>query len=174
MHRVLLVALAALLAAGAPGAQTRQPGFLAEASAEPRLETLHLEARAEGPARLSPDGRGTVTIAVVPKARMHVYAADAEGYVPLTVKLAPPAVMTPGKVTYPAAETYVFPPTGETSRVYMKPFKVTYTFSLTPDARRTLAASGTLSGTAMLRYQACDDRVCYRPTAGTLSFEILR
>ena len=50
--------------------------------------------------------------------------------------------VTPGKVTYPAAETYVFPPTGETSRVYMKPFKVTQAIVLGPEARKTLATEG--------------------------------
>lgn len=163
------MALTALLAV-----QARQPAFLDQASTEPTLETVHLRARADGPARVGVDGRGTVTIAVVPKAQMHVYAADAEGYVPLTLKLTPAAVVTPGKVSYPTAEISVFPPTGETSRVYTKPFTVTYTFGLTAGARATLAATGTLAARAVLRYQACDDRVCYRPTSGTFPFDIVR
>lgn len=173
MGRATVVALVMMLGAAA-GAQPRQPAFLEGVAAGPTLETMHLEARAEGPVRIAADGRGTVAIAVVPKAGMHVYAADAEGYVPLTLKLAPPAVLIPGKVTYPAAETSVFPPTGESSRVYTRPFRVTYTFGLTPDARKTLATSGSLSGTAMLRYQACDDRVCYRTASGTVSFAMTR
>ena len=45
---------------------------------------------------------------------------------------------------------------------------------VSPAARRTLAGTGTVSASAVLRYQACDDRVCYRPTSGTLSFAIAR
>ena len=66
------------------------------------------------------------------------------------------------------------PPTGESSRVYVKPFRVTQAFVLTPAARRTLAAQGSVPGVAQLRYQACDDRVCYRPATGTLTFTIVK
>lgn len=172
MRVTCAVALTVVLSAAAAGAQPRQPAFLEPAAAGPKLQTLHLEARVDGPVRVGADGRGSVTLAVVPRAGMHVYAADAEGYVPFTLKLTPPAVLTAGKVSYPAAEISVFPPTGETSRVYTRPFAVTVTFGLTADARRTLAATGTLSATAALRYQACDDRVCYRPTSGTVTFAI--
>ena len=175
MRQVVSLAFGAWLAASAAAsAPPRPPSFLDPTPAQATLETLHLEARAAGPARVAADGRGTVAIDVVPKARMQVYAADAHGYVPLTLKLAPPALVVAGKVTYPAAETAVFPPTGETSRVYMRPFRVTATFTLTDEARKMLAATGTLSGLAALRYQACDDRVCYRPASGTVPFVIAR
>jgi hypothetical protein len=56
----------------------------------------------------------------------------------------------------------------------MKPFKVTHPFTLTASARRTLAEKGVVSATALLRYQACDDRVCYRPATGAVSFDVVK
>jgi hypothetical protein len=161
-----------LLVASVASAQTKPPAFLSGAALEARLETPHLRAQADGPARVGPDGRAVVTIVVTPKARMHVYSADVEGYVPFTMTVEPTSVLVAGKVTYPEPETYVFPPTGEASRAYIKPFKVRHAFTLTADGRRTLATRGSLPGVVSIRYQACDDTVCYRPTAGRFVFEV--
>lgn len=174
MMMLRTLGLGLLLASVSLEAQPKPPSFLADAPLDSRVGTLHLEAQAEGPARIGADGRGTVTVVVTPKPRMHVYAADADGYVPFTMKVEPVNAVTPGKVTYPAAETYVFPPTGETSRVYMKPFRVTQPIVLGPEARKALAADGRLDGVVTLRYQACDDTVCYRPTTGRFAFEMVR
>ena len=70
-------------------AQPKPPSFLADAPLNPRLGTLHLEAQADAPVRIGADGRGTVTVIVTPKPKMHVYAADADGYVPFTMKVEP-------------------------------------------------------------------------------------
>jgi hypothetical protein len=174
MIRALRIALVLVTVVPSLAGQQRAPTFLAEDGDAAKLDTLHLQARIDGEVHVGDDGRGVVTLSVAPKAKMHVYAADAEGYVPFTLRVEPPAAVTPGRVTYPTAELSVFPPTGESSRVYSKPFKVTQAFVLTPAARKTLAASGTVQGVAQLRYQACDDHVCYRPATGTLSFEIVR
>ena len=174
MIRALPIALAVLTMVPPLAGQQRTPSFLAGDGDPAKLDTLHLEARIDQTVQVTQDGRGVVTLSVTPKAKMHVYAADAEGYVAFTLRVEPPAAVTPGRTTYPTAEIYVFPPTGESSRVYIKPFKVTQTFVLTSAARKTLAATGSVHGVAHLRYQACDDNVCYRPATGTLSFEIVR
>lgn len=176
MRRLAALCLAALALAGAglASGQTKPPAFLDAAPPTPRLQTPHLEAQAVGQVRVGTDGRGVVTVAVSPRAKMHVYAADVVGYVPFTLKVEPASVAIAGKATYPPAETYVFPPTGESSRVYMKPFTVTQHFALTPDARRTLAARGAMTATVSLRYQACDDTVCYRPLTASLSVDLVQ
>jgi hypothetical protein len=169
-----MTALALHVCAAIGVAQPRQPAFLEDPRPSPSVETLHLQARAGQPVRIAPDGRAVVTVSIVPKATMHVYAADAEGFVALSLETAPRSLVVPGKVTYPVSETYVFPPTGETSRVYTKPFKVTQAFTLTASARRTLAEKGEVSAMALLRYQACDDRVCYRPATAEVSFDVVK
>jgi hypothetical protein len=174
MSRALPIALALFTAVLSAAGQSRTPSFLDDAADPTRLDTPHLQARVEGAVRVGADGRGAVTLAVAPKPKMHLYAADAEGYVPFTLRVEPAAAMTLGRITYPRAEIYIFPPTGESSRAYIKPFKVTQPFALGAEARRTLAATGKVAGVAQVRYQACDDLVCYRPATGAVSFDIVR
>lgn len=170
MSRVLALCV---LVSAVVSAQPRVPPFLDAAPLDPTLVTAHLQAEASGPVRIGTDGRGTVTVVVTPKARMHVYASDVEGaYVPFTFKVAGPPSVTAGKVSYPAAETYVFPPTGETSKVYTRPFEVKQAVTLSAEARKMLEAGKTITGVGSVRYQACDDKVCYRPASGSFVFEI--
>jgi hypothetical protein len=168
------LALALLLTATAVHAQPKAPGFLAEAPEAGRLDTRHLTAHVESPVTIGTDGRGVLTLVVTPKPKMHVYAADVEGYVPFTIRVEAMAGLTPGRPAYPPSETYVFPPTGEASRAYMKAFRVRLPLTLTPERRRRLEAGSSSSGALTIRYQACDDTVCYRPATGTLSFEMVR
>lgn len=174
MIRVLAIALTVATLALPAAHQSRTPSFLAGDDDAVKLDTLHLQARVEGDVRVDADGRGVVMLAVTPKPKMHVYAADAKGYVPFTLRVEPETVVVPGRIVYPAAEVLVLPPGGETSRVYRKPFKVTQAFVLTPDGRKRLTGSGRVSAVAQIRYQACDDAVCYRPATGTVSFDIVR
>ena len=39
-------------------------------------------------------------------------------------------------------------------------------------ARKMLEAGKTITGVGSVRYQACDDKVCYRPASGSFVFEI--
>ena len=57
---------------------------------------------------------------------------------------------------FPKPEKIVFEPLNETQLVYAKPFRIVQ--DVTPTRRGPLTIKGTL------RYQACDDKVCYRPT----------
>lgn len=158
----LLLTMTAVLSA-----QPRSPSFLAGAPLDQALVTPHLEARAAGDVTIDADGRATLVVLVTPRPKMHVYAADVDGYVPLTVTPQAQPGMTVGKVGYPPPELYVFPPTGESSRAYMKPFKVSVPLTFTPDGR---SRARNVSGVVTLRYQACDDRVCYRPTSGSFTY----
>jgi len=174
MIRVLAIAVTLATLALPAANQSRTPSFLAGEDDAVKLDTPHLQASVEGDVRIGADGRGVMTLAVAPKPKMHVYAADAKGYVPFTLRVEPVAILVPGRVAYPAAEVLVLPPGGETSRVYSKPFKVTQAFVLTPDGRKTLTDSGRVPAVAQIRYQACDDAVCYRPTTGRVSFDVVR
>ena len=172
MTRFLLAGFVFITVATA-AAQPRPPSFLADAPLDPVLTTPHLEARATGEVTIGADGKASLVVQVTPKPKMHVYSADVDGYVPFTLKVQGPTGVTAGKVSYPPPELYVFPPTGEASRAYMKPFRVTVPLTVTADARSTAHAKawGT-PGVVTLRYQACDDTVCYRPTTGSFVFTI--
>jgi len=154
--------------------QGRRPALVLEDAPGARAETHHLVATAQGPVRVGADGRAVLLVSVSPNARMHVYAADVRGYVPFTLTVEPTAGVTAGRVAYPKAETYVFAPTGESSKVYMRPFTVTQLVTLTPALRGRLASGATVDLVLALRYQACDDTVCYRPDSARLAVSLTR
>lgn len=172
MRVPLLLLLAALLSADV-AAQRNTPSFLEAEPASARLQTRHLEAVVQGEARVGSDGRAQVAIRVTPQPRMHVYAHDVEGYLPFSLTVAGPGV-TAGKTTFPPSEVYVFPPTGESSRAYMKAFVVKQSLTVDAATRRALAAGSPVLLVATLRYQACDDRVCYRPASANLRVALTR
>lgn len=137
-----------------------------------RVETPHLVAETD-PVSLAalPDDQLTLRVRVAPRGRMRVYAHDVTGYVPLTLGVNPLAGLTVRTVRFPPSRMYVFPPTGEMSRVFETPFVVEVAVALSARLRRGLVA-GDASITAHLRYQACDDRLCYRPDQVHLTWTI--
>ena len=135
MTRAILTLLALTASVAAGQAQPKMPTFLSAAALEPTLVTPHLDARAVSTVRVGVDGTATLVVLVTPKPRMHVYAADVDGYVPFTLTTQPQPGMRVGKVAYPSSELYVFPPTGESSRAYMKPFKITVPLTFAAEAR---------------------------------------
>jgi hypothetical protein len=61
-----------------------------------------------------------------------------------------------------------------TAKVYNKPFQITQTITLatTSALRQRAGAKDTLTINGTLKYQACDDLVCYRPDSLPVSWKI--
>lgn len=139
-------------------------------------ETPHLTVTtAASDTAVSPGTRFSLIIDVVPKAKMHVYAPDQMAYIPVSVALDGDEAIKPQPPKFPASELYVFKPLDERQRVYSKPFRIRQdvTVGLTPAVReRARAAGATLTIKGALNYQACDDRVCYRPSSVPLSWTV--
>jgi DsbC/DsbD-like thiol-disulfide interchange protein len=117
-------------------------------------------------ATVAPGERVTLRIDVTPGPRMHVYAPGQKGYVPIALTLDPhPDVRVVHPMTYPPPGTYYFAPLKETVKVYEAPFRLVQdvTLALTPALRQRATRGETLRLTGTLEYQACDDKVCYRP-----------
>jgi DsbC/DsbD-like thiol-disulfide interchange protein len=129
-------------------------GFLqAPAPAKP-IETPHLTiATAATPAAA---GKVSLTVDVTPKPKMHVYSPGQADYIVTTLTLEPNSAFTAAKTKYPDGEKYYMEALKETQLVYSKPFKITQDITLKPGAKNV-----TVKGT--LRYQACDDKICYLP-----------
>ena len=64
---------------------------------------------------------------------------------------------TAAKATYPAPEKLVLKELNETQLVYAKPFRIVQRVTLSGAHDAPVTIKGTL------RYQACDDKVCYQP-----------
>lgn len=136
-------------------------GMLAQAPAKPApIETAHLTV-ALSAAAITVGGKTTLFLDVTPKPKMHVYSPGQEGYIAIALTLdADPGVVA-AKAKYPAGEKYVMPALNETMLVYEKPFRIAQDVTLKSASAEAKTMSKTIKGT--LRYQACDDKICYLP-----------
>lgn len=121
----------------------------------PSVNTAHLTAVTSSSATA---GKTSLHVDVAPKVKMHVYAPGEKDVIPVDVTLDRNPSIKAGKATFPPAEKYFFPPLQLTQLVYSKPFRITLPITIV-----RAPAGGTLTITGTLRYQACDDAVCYVP-----------
>lgn len=139
-----------------------------------RSDTMHLSVTTSiSDAEISAGQKVSVTFDVTPKRNMHVYAPGKHEYQVIAVTIDPQPWLKVAPTTYPPSEIYHFKELDEKVETYGKPFKLVQdvTILATPAAKKALtAAPAKLSGT--LRYQACDDKVCYAPTKIPVSFDL--
>jgi AhpC/TSA family protein/cytochrome c biogenesis DsbD-like protein len=132
-----------------------------------RAETVHLAiVTSSSDKAVAPGTRFSLLMDVTPKPRMHVYAPGQKNYIPISITLEPDEALKVHPAVYPQGEWYLFPALNERQLVYSKPFRIVQdvTVALTPALRRRAAESGaTLTIKGTIRYQACDDKVCYIP-----------
>ena len=149
-----------MLAAGVPAAQFPP--------ADPsRIDTKHLTiTTSTSPATVAPGERLSLYVDVSPKPKMHVYAPDQTDYIPIELKLEPASSFKAQTMQYPAAEQFFFAPLKETQRVYSKPFRLTLPITLAQNVAMPLTIKGTV------RYQACDDAICYLPQTIGVSWKV--
>jgi len=126
-------------------------------------ETKHLKFTVSvTPRVVSVGDRITLTVDVVPKARMHVYAPGSK-YRPIKITIAPQPGLTIGETAYPRAESYYFKPLNETQPVYQAPFRLQVGMTVGAIDTSSAGTDSTITIAGVLDYQACDDRVCYLP-----------
>jgi len=155
-----LAIIAALLTAVGAAAETSTKSTAAS--------TAHLSFEATAfPLEVSPGNTISIAIHVTPKPRMHVYAPGSSKYRAIAVRVDPNAPVKVREIAYPKPESYLFEALNEEVLVYSEPFQlgVDVTIGDTPKRQAQLRrrSAFTLKGT--LEYQACDDRICYLPTA---------
>jgi thioredoxin:protein disulfide reductase len=118
--------------------------------------------------------RFTVRLRLTPAARMHVYAPTVVNYKPiaLTVRSQPGLIVR--RISYPPAEKYFYAPLKETVDVYQQPFEVVQELALDGSraGRAALKGVSTVTVQATLRYQACDDKICYPPRTVPLTWTV--
>ena len=101
---------------------------------------------------------------------MHVYAPGQKTYIPISIRLAADPLVKAHAPLFPAAEQYFFKPLGETQLVYSKAFRIVQDVTLAGSADRYTSSTLTISGT--VRYQACDDRICYLPKSVPVAWKL--
>jgi DsbC/DsbD-like thiol-disulfide interchange protein len=122
-------------------------------------KTSHLTFTAAlSPDVVAPGTRMTLTVDVVPKKGLHVYAPGTE-YRPIGIALDPNPALQASEPVYPKPAVYLFKPLNEDVLVYSEPFRLRMDVvvgSIAPRASR-------LRITGKVVYQACDDRSCFLP-----------
>ena len=139
--------------------------WLLQVVANPQ-ETPHLQLKTS--AKLAAGGKVTLQIDVTPKPKMHVYAPGQDGYIPIQLTLTPDAAFTAAKAKYPDGEQYVMPALNETQLVYARPFTITEEITLKAPLPDTLTVKGSV------RYQACDEAICYLPKTVPVEWTVRR
>jgi peroxiredoxin len=138
-----------------------------------KLSTAHLEATTyPSDAAIAPGNRITLTLDVVPRPGMHVYAPGASGYRVITFDLEAQPFVRISPTQYPGSEIYHFAPLNERVPVYQKPFTLRRELVLeaTPQARAALKGKDAVTVSGTLQYQACDDRICFNPVSLPLTW----
>jgi cytochrome c biogenesis DsbD-like protein len=131
-------------------------------------DTAHLLLTAElSEKELAPGKQFSISYDIAPHRGMHVYAPGKHPYQVISVELDPQEWMKAMPVKFPPSEIYHFKPTDERVEVYTKPFRLVQdvTILATPAVQKMLAKEKTLTITARVKYQACDDALCYAPAS---------
>lgn len=97
--------------------------------------------------------------------KMHVYAPDVEGYIPIAWSMEDVEGVHVFDVEYPQSHSLHLPAIGEIVPVYEGRFRLTRDVLLgQPDELdHLLDSDGALLLRGKLRVQACDDKICYLP-----------
>jgi len=149
--------LASLVLVSAATAQTVPPPKPAKEPREIQARQLSLTL-SQSAVKAEPLDKVSLFVDVFPKPKMHVYAPEQTGgYIRITLELDEPRGFAAAKPLFPKAADYYFQPLNETFKVFDAPFRIRQDITLGRFAGKPVAVTGTL------RYQACDDLVCYRP-----------
>ena len=125
---------------------------------------------------VAPGERIALLIDVDLAPNMHVYAPGVEGYIPIEWKMDdfPAAQAQPAE--FPHAEKLYLKAIDETVPAYRNHFRLVRDIKIAPEDKLKAAAdsSGRVTVKGSLRYQACDDRVCYIPQTLHLEWPLQR
>ena len=132
---------------------------------------LRLRARASN-AQVWPGSVITVRLEVELKPRMHVYAPEVSGYLPVRWTIPNGPAWLAGKPRFPQSRLLRLPAISETVAVYDKAFSVEreLTVGQANELRAVVGDGRELVVTGEFFYQACDDKICYIPQRIPLTF----
>ena len=177
---LLLLVSCALATVSAGSGQTTRDGAsqatsTAQISLTAPLDTPHLSIRLSTSAPAAAPGAAvTLFVDVTPKPRMHVYAPDQKDYIPVSLTLERDDAIRAARPSYPKPEKYFFEPLKETQLVYSAPFRIAQdvTIESSPPVRERARSGNMQAIKGTLRYQACDDTICYMPKNVPVSWSI--
>jgi cytochrome c biogenesis DsbD-like protein len=114
----------------------------------------------------------TLVAEISPKPKMHVYAPGQERYIPIVLKVDSTPLFTSAAPKYPPPEKLLLPAINDMALVYTKPVRITEEIALTADVRKLQESGGVLTVKGSLKYQACDETICYLPKTVSLEWRV--
>jgi hypothetical protein len=119
-------------------------------------------------ATVKPGSKISLFVDVIPDPNIHVYAPGAKDYLPIALEFerAVPGI-TVGKLTYPKSQVLFFEPLKEQVPVYQTPFRLVQEVTVA-----TSVKPGRITLPGVLKYQACDDKICFNPVSAPISWTI--
>ena len=125
---------------------------------------------------VAPGQRVALTLDLELGPNMHVYAPGVEGYIPIDWKMEDSDTAMVHAPVFPRAEKLYLKAIDETVPAYRSHFRLTRDITIPAEdkLKPALDARGHFAMDSSLRYQACDDRMCYFPQTVRLqwTFEI--
>ena len=138
--------------------------------------TKHLSVTTSSSAgTVPPGGRVSLVVEITPKPNMHVYAPGQPDVIPVSLTLAASDAVASQPLQFPKAEKLEFKELGETHLVYSKPFRLVQDVTVGSSrslAKRAATSGATLTVKGTLRYQACDNTICYAPVNVPVSWTL--
>jgi DsbC/DsbD-like thiol-disulfide interchange protein len=149
---------------------------LATAPASEPITTRHLSiATSTSAATVARGGRVSLVVEITPKEKMHVYAPGQPDVIPVSLTLTPGEAAAAKPAQFPQPEKREFKELGETHLVYSRPFRIVQDVTI-PAARtgskRTASAEASLTVKGVLKYQACDETICYAPVTVPVTWTV--
>jgi len=116
----------------------------------------------------------SLVLDIAPAPHVHVYAPGAADYKVVALTIRPMPGLVVRRATFPKADDYFFAPLKEHVAVYQKPFRILQDVMIDPSPAGTAALKeqSSLTITATLDYQACDDTVCFIPQSVPLAWTV--
>jgi DsbC/DsbD-like thiol-disulfide interchange protein len=121
--------------------------------------------------------RVSLTVEVQLPPDVHVYSPGVKGYKPIQLVLQPPEGVALAPVLYPSSKTLYLEAIKEQVPVFEGKFRIMQDVTIAPSkagdsVRAVFSARKTVSIPGELRYQACDQTICYTPTSVPVHWEL--
>jgi hypothetical protein len=135
-------------------------------SRETAVRTEHLDMKYYATTDLAhPNERVTLVVEFLLPAKMHVYTPEVKNYIPINFKITPSQNFAARPTDYPKGKLMMLPAINEIVPVYEGRFQITQDIVLAGSnvLQPLIAAGQPVKVQGTLRYQACDDKICYLP-----------
>ena len=117
--------------------------------------------------------RFALALGIELKEKMHVYSPEVTGYIPIDWRMESAEGLTHYDAEYPASRTLHLPAIDESVPVYEGSFRLVRDVMVGQAGELgDLVRDGTLTIRGSLRYQACDDKMCYLPSTVPLEWTV--